>query len=168
MNGKKIRFFMVVFWGVALAFHANAQRMVVDTGDGSDTLDIVNTLQKFSFSDDNLLVDLIGGSVKTYNLAGVRKISFVTDGSIDVPTAITDPELSSAQGISLYPNPAENMLYLKNLPEGISLCSIYTAAGILVLSVQTSGEGNSINISNLPKGLYLIRINNQALKFIKL
>jgi hypothetical protein len=168
MNVKNLRFLILILLGVTGTFHTHAQSMVIETKSGTDTVSIVDTLEKFSFSNENLLVDLVGGSIKTYSLTEVQKIFFISDGSTPVTTGVQETVSGTGQNISVYPNPAENILYLQNLPDGVSAVIIYNMEGIPVLSMQVSGDNKSIGISNLTKGLYLIRINNQALKFIKL
>jgi len=72
----------------------------------------------------------------------------------------------------IYPNPAENVIavYLKNLNENTTI-QIYSITGSLVKEVQISEFDNQINISDLPNGIYNIRLiqNNEFItgRFIK-
>jgi hypothetical protein len=72
------------------------------------------------------------------------------------------------QEISVYPNPANQILYFKSLEENTPV-EIYDRSGNKV--VTTRINGNSVNISALQKGIYLVRIFNQNppanIKFIK-
>ena len=69
--------------------------------------------------------------------------------------------------VSLYPNPANDKLYLEGLEDGCEI-SIYNALGMKVKATTLQGESNEINISDLTAGLYLVRIGDRrTLKFIK-
>ena len=68
--------------------------------------------------------------------------------------------------INLYPNPANDIIHIEGL-EGQHEVQIYNAFGMLVMTTTLQGEAE-INISDLPTGYYLIRIDNRrAVKFIK-
>ena len=45
--------------------------------------------------------------------------------------------------------------------------SVIGMDGHTALQTQVSAENATINISGLARGLYIIRVNNQAIKFIK-
>ncbi len=65
----------------------------------------------------------------------------------------------------LYPNPANNYI---ELPFGLDLeteFNVSSSAGNLVY--QAKVENNKLNISNLQKGVYFIKLNNKIYKFIK-
>jgi hypothetical protein len=70
--------------------------------------------------------------------------------------------------ISLYPNPASQTLYFNNLEVNTPV-EIYDRSGNKVMS--STPRNNSVNISNLPKGIYFVRINDpinpKSVKFIK-
>jgi hypothetical protein len=48
------------------------------------------------------------------------------------------------------------------------MVSIYRMNGVLVLSTQVSSISKSLNVSYLSGGLYLLKVNDQTFKFIKL
>lgn len=82
-------------------------------------------------------------------------------------------DLNFANTVEIYPNPAEDILNIVNR-EGklIDLIQIFSVDGKLVRS-QTKQISNQVNVSDLPKGVYKIRIKfsgHQGLvskKFIK-
>ena len=68
--------------------------------------------------------------------------------------------------ITLYPNPANDIIHIDGL-EGEHEVQIYNALGMLVMTTTLQGD-SEINISDLPAGYYLIRIDSRhAVKFIK-
>lgn len=68
--------------------------------------------------------------------------------------------------INLYPNPANDKIHFECL-DGEHEVQIYNAFGMLVMTRTLQGD-SEINISDLPTGYYLMRIDNRrAVKFIK-
>ncbi len=70
------------------------------------------------------------------------------------------PQLSSTD-IKIYPNPANNMLFISNIA-GISKVEIYSVVGNLVKSIENfpNSRGQAgISVSDLPAGMYIIRTN---------
>lgn len=73
---------------------------------------------------------------------------------------------SNMETLSLYPNPANDIIRIEGL-EGKHEIQIYNTFGTKVVTTTLLG-GSEINISDLPEGYYLIRIDNHsAVKFIK-
>ncbi|TAH25087.1 MAG: BspA family leucine-rich repeat surface protein [Cytophagales bacterium] len=66
--------------------------------------------------------------------------------------------------IALYPNPAKEVLYLKNAPMD-SNYSIFDGLGRLVSSGQCQNE--AISIATLASGLYSLRLGNKQYTFVK-
>jgi photosystem II stability/assembly factor-like uncharacterized protein len=64
------------------------------------------------------------------------------------------------KNIELYPNPASNIINVKNNSKEIF---IYNISGKLMLKTSNS----KINISDLPCGVYILKTNNRAIKFVK-
>ena len=84
------------------------------------------------------------------------------------PKAINDTSNSGeASGVIIYPNPVQNILYVKGNSEAYSI-EIYSLIGQLVKTVSNTNE---IDVSLLSQGIYLIRIRNENIsttqRFIK-
>lgn len=69
------------------------------------------------------------------------------------------------QTISLYPNPANDVIRLEGIGENTEV-RIYNAIGALVKAVNVSDD-EEIFVSDLKAGLYIIRSGNTMLKFTK-
>jgi len=74
---------------------------------------------------------------------------------VDVPTNVAHP---IAQETIIWPNPADQQL---NIPENVELVEIFNLSGELVLTAKPIG--NSLNISSLQKGSYLIHLKGNSL-----
>ncbi|MFH0759471.1 MAG: T9SS type A sorting domain-containing protein [Bacteroidota bacterium] len=83
----------------------------------------------------------------------------------------TDIENMSEESFTLYPNPADNVLYFQGIKNEIKRVSILTLDGKLIKEINEKGL-KQIDISDLPEGIYLIRIENSncilSKKIIKL
>ena len=124
----------------------------------------------------------IAGSIAT--IAAIPADGFVfvrwSDGTTDNPKEIlvdedivlaaffefTSINENGLEAIRLYPNPANDLLYLEGLEEECEI-SIFNALGIKVETITLQGDAE-INIGDLPTGLYLVRIGSRGtLKLIK-
>lgn len=122
------------------------------------------------------------GSQASYELATVQRIVFATDGAQSSMTVqrknsasdITDvrciifgttTELSESIGevmLYIYPNPVQDMLQIHGIDVASPL-SVYDLDGKCILNTI----GNQVNVSHLPVGTYILRVNQTAIKFIK-
>jgi len=59
----------------------------------------------------------------------------------------------------VYPNPASDHLYV-NLSDGKYNLTIYNALGNVVLAKQVNGGLNTIDLSKLPAGLYIVDVTS--------
>jgi len=82
---------------------------------------------------------------------------------------ICGEELSSGvkdvqvKGISLYPVPANNELYINGI-NGMKIVRVVDVLGKIVSVQQTA---NKVDISELNRGVYLLSVDNQMIKFVK-
>ena len=85
-------------------------------------------------------------------------------------TSAATPTLDLAN-LSIYPNPVSDKLNI-NYKENISNLTVYDLSGRSVKSLTTNNSNNSIDVSDLKSGTYLLRIetenkNVSTVKFIK-
>jgi len=113
---------------------------------------------------------------KVYNLTGIGYYSTANgfgiaprNNTLDIVVVTAIHDLMEA-GISLYPNPASNMLYISNAKD-VKRVTIQNLSGQTVREVINSAERIEIGIENLPAGMYMIKLesNQKAYsgKFIK-
>ena len=77
--------------------------------------------------------------------------------NVGVCTGIAD---NSADQLSIYPNPANDMLYIEN--NGDAQIEIFNANGSLVLSRTLEEQLSKIDITALTEGLYLVKIKRES------
>ncbi len=122
-----------------------------------------------SANNRNLIITKNGNySVKIDSVNGCSNSS----NPYNVSTLGVD-ELSEDSKISIYPNPATNEIYISlnasNLIEN-TLIEIFDLKGAKIYSVSQTLDINKplkIDLKDLVSGLYFIRINQQAFKFVK-
>ncbi len=75
-----------------------------------------------------------------------------------------DTDTFAQNNIRMYPNPAKTELFLKNENTiGLKSLKIIDLSGKTILSQDLNdGEINSINISTIAKGIYLVEVKNQT------
>lgn len=79
------------------------------------------------------------------------------------------PRLTN-ENIKVFPNPSKDILYVEpiNLNEKMERFSIITPLGEELMVVPFNNQKTEVNISNLPSGLYLIKVGNTVQKFSKI
>ncbi len=83
----------------------------------------------------------------------------VVSNAIEVKAAVLGTEPDENINISIYPNPASDELRIE-LPAGIVFkeATFYAANGIKAMQTNKLSTNNSFNISQLAKGMYLVKI----------
>ena len=61
--------------------------------------------------------------------------------------------------ILIYPNPTKNILYIELPYFGTSLMSIYDINGKILYETRTDQANTTLDVQNLPNGVYHILIN---------
>lgn len=93
-------------------------------------------------------------------LTGVRKISFENNDF----TAIED--VTTPSTIRVYPNPTADMLIIDGVTAKQEI-AIYSLNGAKVLSALSQEGTNTLYVSELPNGVYLLKLTNETFKLIK-
>ena len=77
----------------------------------------------------------------------------------DASNVTTVDESLLDDNLRIYPNPSSLILVVEGLPQDVSsTIEIYSLQGQLVKSIHQLGESIHIDISSLPRGLYIIQI----------
>lgn len=113
------------------------------------------------FADGKILV---GGSFITYK--GDNSSAFLI--KLHTEQSLSSSSFDAANAFVIYPNPVQNVLHLKaNNFTSIKTVKIYDLQGKVVLQ----DTNDTINVSNLSKGLYIVKISTEegevTKKFIK-
>lgn len=90
-----------------------------------------------------------------------------TDGDFtatcDVTVGPSDIGLNETSGVSVYPNPATDLLNIEGLNRGQYQVSVYSMLGSRIRSYEIDGAGfNSLSIEELPNGIYILDIQGDV------
>jgi hypothetical protein len=82
--------------------------------------------------------------------------------SIQVLNPLGLNSVSDKNGIQAYPNPANDLIQLKNNSSIAQIIKLYDARGMHIQTIQIApSESFQLPISNLPSGIYFVRTSNQ-------
>lgn len=139
---------------------ANAQNVtlvVTNTNGTEQTYQLTEENQLHFENGEILVIETANGSNVTLQLSDIRKI---------VCSEMVGTEENTASRLQIFPTPAHNQVIIKNLI-GNSQGHIYTLDGRMVKAFEAS-EGMTLDISDLSEGMYLLNIDGQTLKLMKL
>lgn len=103
-------------------------------------------------------VNLKVGATTLGKYGGLTDIGFVKFGEAScdpLPTSIVEGSVTSK--VKIYPNPANDFLYIDGLQSSTEL-SLYNIVGQEVRHLSTQKSKEQISISELPSGMYLLQL----------
>ncbi|WP_415325443.1 T9SS type A sorting domain-containing protein [Chryseobacterium sp. MMS23-Vi53] len=111
----------------------------------------------------NIIIDQIqvtlGGA---YTYAGLDAFTWVKDSNVVLAT--NDVKVSE-KGINIYPNPTTGPLTIQTNEN--SKFEVYSQSGQLVKTIEAKKGDNETDISELPKGSYIVKSSSESYKVIK-
>jgi hypothetical protein len=130
---------------------------------------------------ENMVAVSADGNKTTYALADVSRINVIADANSASMTVVDNDgnqfagyvkilfaeketsieELGFTQ-VYVFPNPVVNTLTIQGVDENTPL-EVYNLTGASVLQ----DKGTELDVTSLNQGTYILRINNQYVKFIK-
>lgn len=91
----------------------------------------------------------------------------VNDSFINSGATLSNGDFTLVEDISLYPNPVEDILFIKGNVSKINTIEIYSITGREIMKLNN--KFNSINISQLQAGVYFVKLGSEnATKTIKI
>lgn len=75
---------------------------------------------------------------------------------------MTDQTVSE---VVIYPNPAESTIVVGNLKDLVNV-TIYNLLGQRILERTIGPNTNTVDVSNLAMGTYLVRVNHQVIRLV--
>jgi hypothetical protein len=133
----------------------------IKNSDGSEKNIDVNSLRKITFGNGMMILNYRIGTVENVITSSVQKLVFTSF------TGLNDLQVEPATLI-VFPNPSREYISLKNIPDGDVKIVIFSINGSQLINLQHYTNNEMIDINHLTRGIYIIKVNNQALKFTKL
>ncbi len=118
----------------------------------------------WDFGDGNTSTDV--NPFHIYATGGVYTVTLTATGpcGTDVSTFVVELVINSldelSANIEMFPNPANDVLTLNADQVLDASIEVFNVAGKLVLTDNIQGTSKTINVSNLEKGMYMIKITN--------
>ncbi len=159
LKNIKVILFILAFWALIVPF-CGAQTTIVDVrlhGGGTQSFEIADN-GKLYFQNDYLFIE--DGLNLPYSIpvSSIQKLSFAYIAGIQ--------EIEAA-GYKLYPNPASSYLKIFSQDNDLNHYQIFSSDGRMVLKGICRND-ESVDIHTLPKGLYLVKVNDKTFKITKL
>lgn len=158
MKTKKLLLLLLIIAGPLFQLTAqNAVCVVTTTDNVEHSIGLWEDHQMYFDQAYRLVIQNSPNSNHVFPLSEIRKVVF---------TEITSTEENHASSPYILPNPSSNHFIVRDLPEA-SQGQVFALDGRLVKEFEAS-EGSVIDISELPKGMYLLQLQGQTLKLMKL
>jgi len=137
-----------------------AQGIYVESSNGETVSINAGSVVYGNFPQNNLTFKLSDNTSKTFSLLEVKKIFFADNtGNVEVP--------SSDNSLIVLPNPATSILQILNVSENPAQVFIYSLQGQMLFTTTVTPNANQVDVTNLKKGMYLLRMRNRTAKFVK-
>ncbi len=136
------------------AFAAKVSQFVAVSADGDKTTYTLADVQRIEVNATDTEVSLVVLDKEGDYSQKYQKILFA-----ETQTGVEELGITS---VFVYPNPVVNTLNIQGVDENTPL-EVYNLTGKSVLK----DKGTELDVTSLNQGTYILRINNQYVKFIK-
>lgn len=150
----KLLFSLIVLSVASFLYAEESENMVAVSADGNKTTYVLATVSRI-----NVIADANSASMTVVDKDGNQFAGYVKILFAEKETSIE--ELGFTQ-VYVFPNPVVNTLTIQGVDENTPL-EVYNLTGASVLQ----DKGTELDVTSLNQGTYILRINNQYVKFIK-
>jgi hypothetical protein len=164
MNLRFTKAFLLFLFLGSISISSKAQSMYFNYSDGTDAAYNLADVRKITFVADEMNLQLLDGSVYSWNLSSIGHYQY-DENSIGIDELLNK---ANAWQVIVFPNPANNVLHVRyNLPtEDKILISVFDLQGKLLLEINAGNRAKgeheeSLDISSLPVGQYVCHISGQ-------
>lgn len=141
--------------------YSQSNSMVLKLADGSTQTTALSSIRKITFSGSSMILNMTAGTTQSVDESLISLILFS-----DLTSAINEVAAAGSL-LQVYPNPAQDYIRVTNTGNGQTY-TLYSAEGRVLTTGTLASADAQIDVSTLSKGLYVIRISNSSLKFMKL
>ena len=150
----KLLFTMLALFVSSIIYAADVENIVALSADGDKTTYALANVNRI-----NVIADANSASMTVVDNDGNQFAGYVKILFAESPTDVEDLDITS---VYIYPNPVVNTLNIQGVDENTAL-EVYNLTGKSVLK----DKGTELDVTSLVQGSYILRINNQYVKFIK-
>jgi hypothetical protein len=145
--------------GEGIDYSLASGTVTIEAGEISNTISIEGIVDDLLQEDDESIIITLSNPINAI-LGSDSVYKYVIEDNELNATAITELDAGS---ISVYPNPATSTL---NISGSTGMASLYSLSSIKVLSLDLS-KNNSVDISGLSKGTYILNVDGENIKIMK-
>jgi hypothetical protein len=153
---KKLLVFVMLVGGYLTA-SAQVPSVVAITSDGNEYEYRLASVEEILFETNRGSSSMTLVGKDGIQVEGIQTLLFGTVA--DVPTSVDE---SGEAKVYAYPNPVVNTLHVLGVSDTEPLF-VYDLSGKCLMTET----GNKVEVSNLTNGTYILKVNNQCIKFIK-
>lgn len=113
-----------------------------------------------------LPITTVGITTVTWTYSDSNGNSITQDQTVDIDCSVGLIENAAVQ-VALYPNPVHDVLNIELGNLEFSNLAVYNHLGELVLKNNVTTLNHSIDVSDLPNGLYLLSVGVKYIRFVK-
>lgn len=133
--------------------------MILQFNDKTVVSTSLSTINKITFSNENLVLKFNTGSAISYSLSKINNLFFqISSQTKDISTS----------EMKIFPNPATDYIEISNLNSEDTEISIFNLSGMQIMCARLNMADNKLNVSSLKKGIYILKIASNTFKFSKL
>jgi len=159
---KQLQIFGLIFFYLVVSIHLlQAQNnLIVKFKTGTQSVSLLSTVDRITFWGGSLLLKKTDTSTSTLLLSDISRLTFGLYSAVNEITA-------DQTGLAIYPSPATHYINLLNAPQGEIVIMIFRLDGTTLMNKKLNHGMRQVDISDLAKGLYLMKVNNTTFKFVK-
>jgi hypothetical protein len=138
-------------------------------GDGSPGLFDISTLPSWetSWSDDTRIIPVCTIIyIKVYETGCSGWDNGVVSSVKEFPVLSTSINEVKNLEFNMFPNPTNDILTIQ--VENRSNLDMFSMSGQLIMSMMVNNGSNSVDLSDVPTGVYMVKINNVTKQLIRL
>ena len=103
------------------------------------------------------------------NCSGIAEIKFnLFPGYEESLVSLDHMDFDSDEGIQLMPNPARDIIYINTELNSDQSIILFDNYGRIVLTDKINRNKNYVDISEIPRGVYYLKLEDKVSKFIKI
>jgi hypothetical protein len=159
-NKSLVMLFILLIVNSITVLTAQNTSLEIRKTDNSELKASLSSIQKISFSGSDIVINYTSGNADQIALNQINKIIFGTISGLN-------NMYLSQNDITVFPNPATDFISLKNVTTNQKLI-IYSVSGLEIMTHKINVLDEKIDINQLKQGIYIIRVDNRAIKFTKL
>jgi len=158
MRIGKLRWIMLALsLGIVNIVHAQGEMIVKVNGGETQRIPMEN-LRKLTFPSEKLEIVTKGGSQQlTFPLP---EIMLVFSG-----VETHSEQIASASGLQVYLQ--ADVLYISNEQQGLGRIQLFDMRGLQIAAQYSKENRATMNVSGLLAGVYILKVENNVVKFIK-